>query len=185
MILGYTISGKSSNDAMFFNGEESKDVLCSICGSCLDYRFSPMSIEVKPSKMYDVSYTHDLRTLFSEKFVDFCKEVLKVDEEFKPISVGGQSLYYMVPNQILEFDFERRKVRFEHKCPLCNGYETVAGAYPVFLKVKEPIKSGFFKTDLAFASGKSKVPLIIVGTEWKALIASQKFRGIDFSEISD
>lgn len=184
MILGYILSGKNSNDANFFNGDEPAGVLCPSCGSCLDYSYSPKTINVKPSKKYDVSYTNDLRTLFSERFVRFCKDTLKSEEVFKPVHAGDMVLYYMVPDQILEFDFMRRKVRFDGLCSLCNGYETVAGAYPVFLKNQDPIYSGFFRTDLAFASGKSKFPLMIVGSEWRKLLVSQKFRGIEFEEIA-
>lgn len=185
MILGYTLSGQSSNDANFFNGDEPSGVLCPCCGSCLDYNYSPVSIDVKPSKKYDVSYTNDLRVLFSERFVEFCKNVLKAEDYFKPIRAGEKVLYYMVPSRLLDFDYIRRKVRFEGKCPSCNSYETVAGAYPVFLKEQVPIEEGFFRTDIAFASGKSKFPLIIIGTKWKKLLVAQKFRGIDFEEIAD
>lgn len=115
----------------------------------------------------------------------FCRDVLKADEIFKPVQAGDIVLYYMIPSRTIEFDHVRRKVRFEGKCPSCNSYETVAGAYPVFLNEQKPMKEGFFRTDIAFASGKSKFPLIIIGTEWKKLLVAQKFRGIDFEEIAD
>ena len=185
MINGYTLSGKSSNDASFFNGDEPSGVLCPRCGSCLDYGYSPVSLDIKSSKKYDVSYTNDLRKLYSERFFVFCRDVLKADKLFKPVQVRDTVLYYMFPSQIVEFDYIRRKTRFEGTCDQCGGYSSVAGAHPAFLKASEPVGSGFFRTDIAFGSGKAKFPLIIIGSEWKKLLASEKFRGIDFGEVTD
>ena len=184
MILGHTLSGNSFNDASFFNGDEPAGVLCQSCASCIDYSYSPASIDVKPSKKYDVSCTNDLRNIYSERFFVFCRDVLKADEVFRPLRAGDSVLYYMLPFQTIEFDYVRRKTRFEGACEQCGGYDAVAGAHPAFLKIHEPIGPGFFKTDLAFGSGSAKFPLIIVGSEWKKLLAAQKFRGIDFGDIT-
>lgn len=183
MIIGYTLSGQSSNDADFFDGSELGVVLCPDCGTCLDYSYAPASVDIKPSKKYDVSYTNDLRKLFSERFVEFCRDVLRSDDVFKPVRSSGTVYYYMVPSRTLPFDRVRRKTRIEGVCGQCGGYASVVGAHPAFLMQREPIGPGFFRTDLAFGNAKSKFPLIVIGSEWKALLSAQKFRGIDFGEI--
>ena len=185
MLLGYVVAGKKSNDGDFFKKNEPENLICSQCGTCLDFDYAPQEIDIKPTMKDDVSYTDDLRTLFSEKFVKFCKETLKSDDAFIPIKAGNRTLYYLNPTRVLNFDVIRREVKFEGECSRCGGYETIAGAYPVFLKTQEPIGPGFYKTDTIFASGKSKHPLTIVGTEWMKLIADQKFKGINLEKISD
>ena len=185
MVLGYVLSGKNCNEGLFFNGNEPKGVLCPSCGMCLDYQYTPSTIDVHPSKNYDVSYTHDLRDLFSSKFAAFCKDELRCDDEFKPIKSESKDLFYMFPERVLEFDAKRRKTRFEKPCEVCGGYEAIVGARPAFLRIDEPIGPGFHRSDIAFASGKSKFPLFFVGVAWKKLLAAQKFRGIKFDEITD
>jgi hypothetical protein len=183
-IIGYVLSGNSSNGASFLDGREPAGVLCSRCGSCLDFAYTPSSIDISPSKIYDVSYTDDLRKLYSERFVAFCRDVLKATETFVPIQAGRTILYYMIPSRTLEFDLVRRRTRFDDPCDACGGFGAVVGAHPAFLKTDDAVGPGFFKTDIAFGSGKAKFPLIIVGAEWKALIASRKFRGVEFAEIT-
>lgn len=185
MILGYVMKAKDCNDGMFFDGNEPTGVLCPKCGTCLNYHYVPSAIDIHPSKKYDVSYTQDLRDLFSERFVAFCRDALRSDEDFKLVKSANMDLFYMFPSSVLEFDVDRRKTSFEKPCSVCGGYESVVGARPVFLRSKEPIGPGFHRSDVAFASGKSKFPLFFVGTEWKELLASQKFRGIEFDEIRD
>lgn len=184
MILGYVMKANSSNDGNFFDGSEGDDVLCPNCGSCLNYDYFPKSIDIKPSKKYDVSYTNDLRLLFSRRFVEFCTNILGADELFRKVNVQGQELFYMIPKRVLEFDVERRKTRFENPCSICGGYESIVGAKPAFLKITEPIKNGFFRSDVAFASGKHKAPLFFVSVDWMKQLSLQKFRGIEFSEVT-
>lgn len=185
MILGYVMKAKDCNDGLFFDGSEPTGVLCPNCGTCLDYRYAPSAIDIHPSKKYDVSYTQDLRDLFSTRFVTFCRDVLHCDEGFKLVKGTNMDLFYMFPSRVLEFDVERRKTRFEKSCNVCGGYESIVGARPAFLRTKEPIGPGFYRSDIAFGSGKSKFPLFFVGAEWKELLASQKFRGIEFDEITE
>jgi len=185
MILGYILRQRHSNDANFFDGNEPSGVLCQNCGSCLDYNYYPKFIDINPSKKYDAVYTYDLRELFSESFFVFCRDVLKIGHIFKPIQTRGETLYYMSPTHVLEFDYIRRKTKFEKTCEQCGGYRDIVGATPAFLKNHKPVEAGFFRTDLAFGSGKSKSPLILLSSEWKKLLVSQKFKGIDFGEILD
>jgi hypothetical protein len=183
MIVGYILSGNSSNEGVFFDEVQIQDRLCQHCGTCFDYNYAPASLKIHPSKKYDVSYTHDLRDIFSERFVEYSKEVLNAENDFSRIDLGHSFVYYMMPSSELEFDTERSKTRFVKPCEACGGYEAVVGSKPAFLKRRDAIGIGFFRTDVSFASGKSKHPLIIVGPEWKGLLESQNFRGLVFRPV--
>jgi len=185
MILGYVLKAKDCNEGVFFSGEEPADILCPQCGTCLNYRYCPQEIQIHPSKKYDVSGTHDSRKLFSQRFVTFCKDILGSDEDFRLVKSGSVNLYYMFPSRILEFDVERRNTKFEKPCKTCGGFESTVGARPAFLRTEQLIGRGFYRSDVAFASGKNKFPLFFIGAEWKELLASQKFRGIEFDEITN
>jgi hypothetical protein len=184
MILAYTFSGNSSNNASFLGEDVLPGVICPQCGSCLDYEYSPPFLKINPSKKYDVSYTHDLRNLYSQRFVEFCKEELLSDDVFVPVDVGWGSYYYMMPKRIVAFDWKRRNSTFTDACNLCGSYREIVGAYPACLHLDEPLGPGFYRTDLAFGSGKSKTPLILIGPNWKKLIEMQKFRGATFEATS-
>lgn len=180
MNLAHTLSGNSSNNANFFGADVSPGVLCPQCGSCLNYEYSPPLLKINPSKKYDVSYTRDLRQLYSERFVKFCREELLSDDVFIPVDVGWGAYYYMMPKRIVAFDWKRRNSMFTDACSLCGSYREIVGAYPAYLHIDEPLGPGFYRTDLAFGSGESKAPLILVGTEWKLALELEKFRGIVF-----
>lgn len=185
MVLGYRLGGGSSNDAEFFDGSEPEGTLCPACKCCINEHYVPKFLDVSKSKKYDVAYTHDLHTVFSERFVSFCKDVLKSDDTFTPIKTPHSTLYYMVPKRILAFDAVRRKTKFGKICPVCGQCEEITGAFPVYLKSKKTLEPHFYRTDLSFAHSKSKNFLILVCAEWKILLAAEKFRGLTFDAIAD
>lgn len=184
-IIAYEFCGNSSNDAEFFDGSEPSDTLCPVCQCCLDEQYVPKFLDVSKSKKYDVAYTHDLKTVFSERFVRFCLDVLKTDEEFIPIKTPHAVLYYMLPKRVLQYNPLEKMVRFEALCLTCNQFAVIVKPGPVLLKDETPINTGFYRTDLSFSDGKNKHPLLIVGTEWKELLAQQKFRGLTFEPIRE
>lgn len=180
MILGYVVRGHD-NGARFFQ-EEKAEILCERCGSCRNYRYCPEVIDMDISKKYDVSVTYDGRMLFSDSFMRFCKDSLSSEEEFTAIKVNETYLYYMFPSVTLTFDTERRGSRLGRVCEECGEYESVVGALPAILKESQPMGPGFFRSDLAFGSGREKFPLIMVGSKWKELLAARRFRGLEFRE---
>lgn len=185
MAIGYRLGGGSSNDAEFFDGSEPEGTLCPACKCCINERYVPRFLDVSKSKKYDVAYTHDLHTVFSERFVAFCKDALKSDDEFIPIKTPHSTLYYMLPKRQLEFDAERRKTKFGKICPTCGQCEEITGAHPVYLKSKELLEPHFYRTDLLFSGWKNKTPLILVCAEWRPLLVAEKFRGLTFDAIAD
>lgn len=181
MIIGYTISAQD-NGAYFFN-ECSKNVLCPKCGTCTDYSWYPDKLELTENiQVKDASCTYDCRLIVSEKFKIFCSEqeyegiyFYKVSE--KPV------LYYMIPGKIISFDSDRRKTRFINKCEICGGYESIVGATPAFLRDNSKVDDGLFRSDLAFASGKEKFPIIIIGSETYRKMKEYQLTGVEFKKI--
>ena len=184
MNLGFCLSGNVSNDGSFFDERTPDGVICEECGTCLDLNYYPEYIEIHRSKKYDISYTHDLRTLYSENFVQFCRDELRCNEDFIKISTGHFNYYYMVPNSIVEFDSVRRETKFVGPCKSCGGFRDIAGAHPVFLKECAQLGNGFFRTNIHFASGKSKHFLTLTSVEWAEKLKGQKFRGLSLEAIS-
>lgn len=183
MLLGYVLSAKNCNEGIFFDGSEPPGTLCPKCGTCLDYSYAPATLTIHPSRKYDASYTLDLRKLFSERFVSFCRDVLHAKDEFRLVKSDSMDLFYLYPSRELEFDAERRRTRFENPCDVCGGYGSIVGARPAFLKANNQIGPGFYRSDIAFGSGKSKFPLLFVSQEWKGLLQAEKFRGIEFEAV--
>lgn len=180
-MIAYILRGHDNN-AYFFS-DDSKGITCEACGTCLDYGYVPREIDMQPSKKYDVSTTYDGRMLYSAAFVDFCKTELQLGEEFIPISCGSGTFYYMFPARIIRFDVTRRHTRFLNACNKCGGYESIVGATPAFLDANLPIGHGFFRTDIAFGSGKEKFPLILIDPENKEKMQTKCFRGLELLGI--
>ncbi|HYN53499.1 MAG TPA: hypothetical protein VES38_02195 [Methylotenera sp.] len=183
MLVGYTISGNASNDAEFFDGSEPEGTWCKECGTCLNTEFVPSFLSISKSKKYDISYTQDLRTIFSENMALFLSEVLNCAEIFKPIKTSWENHYYVYPKISLPFDAITRKTKFISPCSSCGGFRDIVGAHPAFLKVSAPIENGLFKSDVTFSSYKSKHPLLFVSHEWMEKIKAQRFRGVVFHEV--
>jgi hypothetical protein len=183
MVIGYAILGNSSNDGSFFYEKTPDGVLCPACGTCQNYSYAPTSIDISKSNKYDVSYTHDLRKLFSQRSTDYVRNELRAENEFIPIQTHSSVYFYMFPQPVIRFDVERRKTKFVNHCDTCGGYESIVGAYPGYYQISEPVGPGFYRSDIAFSSGSSKFPMFVVGEKWKEKLESQKFRGITFEEV--
>jgi hypothetical protein len=182
-VIGYLIGGGSSNDAEFFDGNQPQGTLCPECDSCLNPLFVPKHLKVNRSKKYDICYTHDLRTLFSERLVDFLKNELGCKEDFYSIETEFSRLFYCFPKVVVPFDCEKRQTRFINRCSSCEGFKEIIGATPAFVKQENLLGSGLFRTNISFGSGRSKHHLLIIGSEWMAVLRSMKFRGMAFHEV--
>lgn len=183
MIIGYILSGNASNEAEFFDGTEPEGTLCRECKTCLNVEFVPKHLDISKSKKYDLSYTHDLQTIFSERMKDFLCDSLKCSDLFIPIATSWATHYYVRPNKVVPFDAIKRKTRFISPCSNCGGFKEIIGATPAFLKVTEPLGEWLFRSDLSFSSYESKHPLYFVGQNWMEKIKAQHFRGVNFKEV--
>jgi len=180
MIIAYEISGPD-NDSYLYPDGWGKNI-CEV----FDFiekreRYLTEDFKVRKSK-FNFSYTYDSALIVSQKFKDFCLKNKYLDLYFFPLKKQS-NLYLLKIENLIEYDRERGEVNFEEFQEECNKYHSVTGANPTFLKTKEVIKDGVYRTDLRFGSGYELSPCIIIGVNTFKKMQIENFRDIDFTEI--
>jgi hypothetical protein len=140
---------------------------------------------IKIPKKYDIGSSYDGRDIVSTQFKSFCEDNYPGEVDFFPITTS-RDFYFMKPNRVLNFDAEKRKTQFLKPCSSCGNFESITGATPGVLKnIHEPIQLGFYRTDVAFGSGRGKSPFIIIGLKTKEQIKQKKFTNPSVNPIYD
>ncbi|TFF33956.1 hypothetical protein [Mucilaginibacter psychrotolerans] len=153
------------------------------------YTINRIDPEIKIKTKKPISSTYDNFTIVSDQFKAFCEQEGYEGLEFVTLP-KSPGLYWLKIHNVIELDKKGRRIgaigiEFINYNEQCKGYEEVIGASPVFLKIKELIPDGFFRTDLCFGSFANKFPPILIGIETMKKIKSAGFKGIDASEIKD
>lgn len=188
-IVGYVLGGHDNGTYMYEPGDKAIS-LCPRCGFRLDFfptnpdyalkkRFKPVTGQPTVSKETALSSTYDGQLIVSQGFKDFCLQQGYAGLNFIEFPKDPQHFQLIVINQV-KFDSERRGTRFLGLCPICGNYDAVIGASHAPLQLAEPLADGFYRTDLLFASGDGKHPLIIVGTKTTSKLKAMKFKGLIF-----
>lgn len=181
MLIAYEMTPQ--NLARFEFYENAPDsVFCPACRDIVDPEYVPQNLAARAVNS-DMVFTRDGHDVTSQKFRDFCHRIgipkldlIKVNET--PL------LYDLRPRAVITYDVDCGPPRFENKCSQCGRYESVIGPKYSCLKGAEfPILEGIYRTDLEFASGQEKHPIIIVGLATAELIKKERFRGIVLNEI--
>ena len=154
---------------------------CTKCGRVLDKNYVNPRFELVRA-VYDLSYTYDGYCIASNKLKEFCVRNDYEGLDFAPMP-SVPSFFSLQVRRVVEFDSERRETRFENYCESCKRFETVVGAYPVYLKSPVPLGDGFFRTDLEFGSGDEQHPLLLVGHETYQKLKREKLKGLTFEAI--
>lgn len=179
-VIAYSMSAPDG-DGHFFEGAPSTS-FCPECNSCIDQNFVPTNLKMK-RKTYEVSCTYDNRMIVSQRFKDFCLQHSFEGTMFKLVNEKAR-LYLLESDREVSFDPERGQTRFENLCESCGQYESVVGAYPSFLRgITQPLRGGFYCSDLKFGSGREKSPILFVGIETKKLIEEALFKRTEFEEV--
>jgi hypothetical protein len=132
--------------------------------------------------MPDISATYDGFYIVSARLRE-CVEHALDDVQFDRFTTT-ESYFNLRPQRVVEFDYERSGTRFIKKCDDCGNFESVVGiGRPPYLRVDSPILNGIFRTDILFASGNEKHPLIMVGIDTKADLENCRLHGLEFSEV--
>ena len=184
MLLGYVIFSYDNKYSMYRNLKLNE------CDKYSDiYTINRIDIEIKIKTKKNISCTYDNFTIVSEQFKEFCERENYSGLEFVVLP-SSPGLYWFKIYNVIELDEKAHiegfsAVRFINYNEQCKGYEEIIGATPAWLKVKEIIPDGFFRSDLCFGSFASKAPLKIVGVETMKKIKAAGFKGLDTSEIKD
>lgn len=181
MIIGYRILGADNNSHMY-DEDEAKYKKCVKCGFVTDFEYVNPILKIK-RRVNDFSYTYDGRAIASLKFKEFCTRKNLKGIRFLELP-SDKEFFYMLVDNIVEFDYEKRKTRFEEFCNECKLYRAVAGANPVILKnVEKELDSGIYATNISFGSGNELHSLIIVSNDIYKEMKIEKFRGITYDKI--
>jgi hypothetical protein len=126
--------------------------------------------------------TYDGQTIVSMSFKEFCEAEGYPGLNFGEFDRDPYHFHFTVSQQV-EFDSERRGTVFEDLCPRCGNYVTVVGATPAFLKVRDALADGFYRTDILFASGDEKHPIFVIGKETMRKMKAAGFKGIFYKPV--
>lgn len=156
---------------------------CEACGELLDKWNEPLiGLKIKRRK-YDISYTYDCMAVVSQRFKDVVETESLSGLVFRPLP-DDPGFYAILAEPVVMFDAERRGTTFKNQCPVCGRYEEVIGATPVYLKEGETVPArGFARTDLEFASGDGKHPLLLCGMEAGRVLKNAGLKGLDLVEF--
>ncbi len=93
-------------------------------------------------------------------------------------------LYLLNVSNVVSFDAERRKTRFEQFCDGCERFRSVAGATPAFLRgVDTPLPDGIYRTDVEFGSDDGRHPVLIVSAGVRDMLRREAKKGVDFKPV--
>lgn len=181
MILGYVVTGPD-NDSYMLNGVNlSQAEICPACGLLLNFEYH--NPDLKPRRAtFDLSHCYDLGTIVSLRFKEFCSRHQYTGIRFDSFHASPNYFQFFINNK-LKLNATKGEVQFIKKCKHCGRYKEVIGATPAFLKNEERIPDGFFASDLLFGSDNHKNPLIIVGTETREKLQTEKIKGLWFEPI--
>lgn len=195
-IVGYTLGGHFNDTYMFaedipVNKNPDAPNRCSGCGYRIDFfphdpnyvfrrTFRPayMPEVIISKKTTALSATYDGQVIVSREFKEFCLQQGYRGLSFLEFLHDKEHFHLIVTPQV-QFDSARRQTQFSCLCRTCGNYRQVIGALPAFLQVTEPLADGFYRTDLLFASGNEKHPLIIVGVETRSKLKTAKLKGLE------
>jgi len=185
-LIGYSIDGPDNDSHMcsscdkVFEGMVGLRV-CSKCGYRTDFGYTNPDYRLT-RKDYDFSATYDGATIVSLRFAEFCRRHLYRNLIFRPLPKTPH-FFHLLCTKIVRFDARKRSTRFEAFCSQCGFYESVTGAHPAFLQRKTPLPDGFFRSDLLFASGNEKSPIIFVGAATLDKLKREHFKGLEWKEV--
>ncbi len=151
---------------------------CVVCGYRTDYRYTNPSFLLK-NKIRDLSSTYDGIYIASLKFKEFCSRYGYKNLVFKPLPKTPNFFQFYVEGNVIEYKFNFN----ENFCSACEMYESVIGPTMNLDHITEPLKDGFYQSDLWFASGNEKSPVLIVAPKTFQNLKTEKFKDLCEKQI--
>ncbi|MBU0982129.1 Zn-ribbon domain-containing protein [Patescibacteria group bacterium] len=188
MIIGYSLYGPDNDSYMCSDCENIHEGMeglkaCPNCGYRTDFQYVNKQFKMK-RRVYDFSFTYDGYPICSLRFKEFCVRQKYRNLEFDEFDTTNK-FYIIRPTEILEYDLTRSHPRFDKFCDTCRNFESVTKPYPAYIQnITKELADGFYRSDLMFASGNEKSPLIIIGKETRERLKKEKMKGLEFQEIN-
>lgn len=177
MVLGYELFGWDNNSHMTGSCDKLFSELtdipkCNVCGYRTDYRYHNPNFKLR-RKAYDYSSTYDGITIVSNAFKEFCEENKYDNLEFIALPKALGFFQFNVNGNLIEYTAHRK----ENLCTTCGFYESVVGPTINLEKINNPLKDGFYQSDLWFASGNEKSPIFLIAADTFKKLKEKKFKG--------
>lgn len=180
-IIGHNLSGQD-NDTYMFDEDDPSLERCRSCGYRLNFQaFNPKYRLGKKGRAWDIGSTYDGQLIVSRKFKEVCTKNKIPGIQFSSFD-SEPDHFHIVATRELEIDPDRSKLRFGKKCPVCGNFDSVVGPFRYF-RVDSPLTFGFFRSNLALASGNAKSPLLIVSLDVHDLVKRADLIGVEFSPV--
>lgn len=177
--VGYVLVGHD-NDTHMFNEDDPSLERCPTCGYKLDFQaFNPRYRLGKKGKGWDIGSTYDGQVVASKRFKAVCEKSRIPGVSFNSFH-DEPDFFHLVATRVVEFDHERAKTRFIKRCAECGNFESIVSP-GTYLKIKDALPFGFYRSDIVFASGDEKGPLVIVSPDLVDLLKTAKLRGMRFT----
>ncbi len=182
MIIGYEMTGYNNDSFMTGSCEKLYDLpflpKCNKCGYRTDYRYTNKDFKLK-RKTLDLSSTYDGITIVSLKFKEFCNRYGYKNLVFVELPKSPYFFQFYIEGNFLKYDATLK----EKFCDNCKFYESVIGPSIQIDNFKNPLEDGFYQSDLWFASGNEKSPVLIISPATKENLTKEKIKNICLSKI--
>jgi hypothetical protein len=182
MTIGYEISGYDNGSFMTGSCEKLLDLpflpKCDECGYRTDYRYTNKEFKLM-RKTLDFSSTYDVVTIVSLKFKEFCNRYGYKNLVFIELPKSPYFFQFYIEGNFLQYDATLK----ENFCSNCKLYESVIGPSLNVDNFTNLLEDGFYQSDLWFASGNEKSPVLIISPATKENLAKEKIRNICFTKI--
>ena len=151
---------------------------CDTCGYRKDYRYTNKDFKLK-RKTLDFSSTYDGITIVSLKFKEFCTRYGYKNLVFIDLPKSPSYFQFYIKGNILNYNARLK----EKLCDKCGQYESIIGPSLQLDQIIKPLEDGFYQSDLWFASGNEKSPVMIISQETKQNLEKEKFKNICLIKI--
>lgn len=177
MIVGYELYAWANKSHMTGSCEKLFAELtdlpkCKVCGYRTDYRYNNPAFVLK-RKGFDFSSTYDGITVVSLRFKEFCEHNNYENLVFIPLLKAPNYFQFYIKENFVEYTAHRK----ENFCESCEQFESIIGPGMNLEKIYEPLVDGFYQSDLWFASGNEKHPIVVIAPETFQKMKAEKFKG--------
>ena len=181
----YRFSEEYNNLYFFYGRTDIKR--CPVCKELLAKWDEDLTVELsvvpvhRRKRKYDISSSYDGVTMVSRRFKELYEHSGMTGLQFTDL---GDDAFAIRSTNIVRFDTLRSAVRFVKKCDVCGRYESVVFSGAVALlpgNVVPPV--GFARTDLEFASGDEKHPILLCGDEVAKMLWAAKLTGVVLQKL--
>lgn len=182
-LIGYVLSGQD-NGTFMFDDDDPALPRCGLCGYKLDFQATNPQYRLgRKGRGWDVGGTFDGQLVVSRRFRDFCVANRIAGINFNSFA-NEPDFFHAVSNRVLGLDPVKSMLRLSKQCGRCGNFESVVGPYRRF-KVDGSLLPGFYRSDLALASGNEKGYVLVMTPDVRRALEGAGMKGLAFSLTED